>query len=209
MTEVQSPVNPLGIVGHKKAVPSADDLLSIKLLAENDEEFKYLKQEATVYLKSALMMLNNSPFLRSKFGGDGIPQASILAELVKQRTDTLNFQNHIDNMSRQLLSREMNKASMFGMEPIALPVYAANGVRYTYPSNILGLRNALESDNGDAASDNLRVLGAKKLDAYGNAASDHAPVAFNDLADLRRTNVQLGALAPRGPGNVYDIRHYM
>ena len=39
--------NPLGILGHKKAVPSADDLLSIKLLNETDPDFAHLKEEST------------------------------------------------------------------------------------------------------------------------------------------------------------------
>ena len=38
--------NPFGILTYQKAVPSADDLLSLKLLAETDGEFDYLKKEA-------------------------------------------------------------------------------------------------------------------------------------------------------------------
>ena len=178
--------NPLGIVGHKKAVPSADDLLSIRLLSENDAEFSYLKKEATLYLKSALAMLNNSPFLRSKFGGDGIPQASVLAELLKQRADTLNFQLHVDDMSRQLLAREMRKTNMTGMAPISLPMFKHNGASYAYPANILGLRQTLNADNGQERL-NMWKAGTKNLDAWGKLSQGN-PLLFNDDADVTTAN---------------------
>ena len=120
--------NPFGVVGHKKATPSADDLLSIKLLCDIDNSFEPLKEESVVYLKSAMKMLQASPFLRNRLGGDGIQQASVLAELVKQRGDTLNFQNHIDNMSRQLLNRELQKFNMTGQKPLKVPMWDENGV---------------------------------------------------------------------------------
>ena len=178
--------NPLGVVGHKKAVPSADDIISIRLLAENDSDFSYLKKEATLYLKSALMMLNNSPFLRSKFGGDGIPQASVLAELLKQRADTLNFQLHVDDMSRQLLARELRKTNMTGMSAISLPIYQQNGAAYQYPANVLGLRQALNRDN-NAEIAGMYVPGIKTLNAWGNVKNNqgqYAALGFNDAADV-------------------------
>ena len=191
--------NPLGTVGHKKAVPSADDLVSIRLLAENDADFAYLKKEATLYLKSALTMLNNSPFLRSKFQGDGIPQASVLAELLKQRADTLNFQLHVDDMSRQLLAREMRKANMTGMEPVSIPFYKPDGARYEFPSNILGLRQALNADDGNNVMENKFLAGTKRLNAYGNSLGNNQAVAY-DNAELSVRANNAGLL---------DIRSYM
>ena len=181
--------NPLGVVGHKKAVPSADDIISIRLLAENDADFSYLKKEATLYLKSALMMLNNSPFLRSKFGGDGIPQASVLAELLKQRADTLNFQLHVDDMSRQLLARELRKTNMNGMSAIALPLYQHNGARYRYPADILGLREAVSANLEDRVAEGMRVPGVKTLNAWGRWAKPDGTqdvLTFNDDTEVER-----------------------
>ena len=177
--------NPLGVVGHKKAVPSADDIISIRLLAENDSDFSYLKKEATLYLKSALMMLNNSPFLRSKFGGDGIPQASVLAELLKQRADTLNFQLHVDDMSRQLLARELRKTNMTGMSAVALPVYQHNGAKYVSPANVLGLRQALNSQDNNNPLENMFVPGVKTLNAWAEDVDTGAALAYGN-ADIRR-----------------------
>ena len=168
--------NPLGVVGHKKAVPSADDLISIRLLAENDSDFAYLKKEATLYLKSALTLLNNSPFLRNKFGGDGIPQASVLAELLKQRADTINFQLNVDDMSRQLLAREMKKINMVGQQPIAVPMFQHDGSPYRSPVNVLGLRRQIQ--NGDLI-DNA-VEGRKFLNSWGRKFDDDAELAFTD-----------------------------
>ena len=181
--------NPLGVVGHKKAVPSADDIISIHLLSENDADFGYLKKEATLYLKSALMMLNNSPFLRSKFGGDGIPQASVLAELLKQRADTLNFQLHVDDMSRQLLARELRKTNMNGMSAIALPLYQHNGARYRYPADILGLREAVSANLEDRVAEGMRVPGVKTLNAWGRWAKPDGTqdvLTFNDDTEVER-----------------------
>ena len=188
--------NPLGVVGHKKAVPSADDIISIRLLAENDSDFSYLKKEATLYLKSALMMLNNSPFLRSKFGGDGIPQASVLAELLKQRADTLNFQLHVDDMSRQLLARELRKTNMTGMSAVALPVYQHNGAKHISPTNVLGLRQA-RSNDGAAIRENMFVPGVKTLNAWAEDVRTGRPPAHND-ADIRRNDQAADLIDIRG-----------
>ena len=174
--------NPLGVVGYQKAVPSADDLLSIRLLAENDAEFSYLKKEATLYLKAALTMLNTSPFLRSKFNGDGIPQASVLAELLKQRADTLNFQLHVDDMSRQLLARELRKTNMMGMGAVSVPMFKHSGAEYQYPADILGLRQSLT--NNGAVRANKYLPGLKRIDAWGDLGEGN-PLQFDDAADLR------------------------
>ena len=156
--------NPLGILGHKKATPSADDLLSLKLLSETDGEFGVLKEESVLFLKNAMKMLASSPFLRTKFGGDGIAEASVLAELLKQRADTLNFQLHIDDMSRQLLSREFNKINMNGLRPRKVPVYNQSGRKYAQPVNMLGLRNPTIQD---AVNANMAVVGSAETNAYG------------------------------------------
>ena len=138
MAQQQTARNPFSLIGHKKAVPSADDLLSLKLLAENDAEFAPLKEEATIYLKSAMKMLSVSPFLRSKLGGDGIAEASVLAELVKQRADTLNFQLHIDDLSRQMLSVEFAKNNMKGLHPAKLSQYDRAGAAVNAAQNMIG-----------------------------------------------------------------------
>jgi hypothetical protein len=171
MASEGSKSNPFGILGHKKAVPSADDLLSLKLLAENDGEFNYLKEEATLFLKSAMTLLNSSPFLRAKFGGDGIQESAVLAELLKQRADTLNFQLHVDDMSRQLLSKEFSKINMDGLRPKAVPVYAPTGAKVNLPTNILGLRQPYSSDN-NAPFPNRMAIGGRELNAYGNMWTD-------------------------------------
>ena len=156
--------NPLGILGHKKATPSADDLLSLKLLSETDAEFGVLKEESVLFLKNAMKMLASSPFLRTKFGGDGIQEASVLAELLKQRADTLNFQLHIDDMSRQLLSREFNKVNMNGLRPRKVPVYNQAGRKYAQPVNMLGLRNPTIRTVPQA---NMAIVGSAETNAYG------------------------------------------
>ena len=131
--------NPFGILSNQKAVPSADDLLSLKLLGETDPQFNYLKERSVLYLKNAMRLLNVSPFLRTRLGGDGIQQGAILAELLKQRADTLNFQLHIDNMSKQLLAKEFAKTNMNGLKPKRLPVYQNTGAAVANFPNILGL----------------------------------------------------------------------
>ena len=159
--------NPLGILGHKKAVPSADDLLSIKLLNETDPDFAHLREESTLFLKNAMRMLAASPFLRTKFGGDGVAEASVLANLIKQRADTLNFQLHVDDMSRQLLNREFAKVNMNGLRPKALPVYGPNGEKIRDPINMLGLRFIRNA--GVANANRVRaIVGSEELNAYGN-----------------------------------------
>ena len=158
--------NPLGILGHKKAVPSADDLLSIKLLAETDNDFGHLREESVLFLKNAMRMLAASPFLRTKFGGDGVQEASVLAQLLKQRADTLNFQLHVDDMSRQLLNREFAKVNMNGLRPKALPVYDQNGRKYEYPINMLGLRVPVIGGMADA---NAAIIGSEEMNAYGRS----------------------------------------
>ena len=145
---------------------SADDLLSIKLLTETDEEFNFLKQESVLFLKNAMRMLAASPFLRTKFGGDGIQEASVLAALLKQRADTLNFQLHVDDMSRQLLNREFSKVNMNGLRPKALPVYGANGRKLQFPINMLGLREYANA--GGAGNPNRAIIGSEELNAFGN-----------------------------------------
>ena len=158
--------NPLGILGHKKSLPSADDLLSIKLLTETDDDFSHLKEESVLFLKNAMRMLAASPFLRTKFGGDGIQEASVLAQLLKQRADTLNFQLHVDDMSRQLLNREFAKVNMNGLRPKALPVYDQNGRKYRYPINMLGLRVPIIGGVADA---HAAIIGSEELNAYGRS----------------------------------------
>ena len=165
MAQVQAS-NPLGILGHKKSTPSADDLLSIKLLCETDTDFSHLKEESVLFLKNAMRMLASSPFLRTKFGGDGIQEASVLAQLLKQRADTLNFQLHIDDMSRQLLSREFRKVNMTGLRPKRVPVFDPTGQKYAEPVNMLGLRRPMIGGNrrNDAA-----IIGSEEVNAYGRS----------------------------------------
>ena len=175
--------NPLGILGHKKATPSADDLLSIKLLCETDGNFEHLKEESVLFLKNAMRMLAASPFLRTKFGGDGIQEASVLAELLKQRADTLNFQLHVDDMSRQLLNREFSKVNMNGLRPKAVPVFGPNGRKIREPINMLGIR--VTANAGGVNQANTGILGSEELNAYGNtwrAYSDRGGGGLNALA---------------------------
>ena len=183
--------NPLGILGHKKAVPSADDLLSIKLLTETDQEFNFLKKESVLFLKNAMRMLAASPFLRTKFGGDGIQEASVLAALLKQRADTLNFQLHVDDMSRQLLNREFSKINMNGLRPKALPVYGPNGRIVTHPINMLGLRR--KADAAGAGDPNRAIIGSEELNAYGNTWYDITNRGGGALNAIRKnTNPTMG-----------------
>ena len=116
-------------------------------------------------MKNAMRMLAASPFLRTKFGGDGVAEASVLANLLKQRADTLNFQLHVDDMSRQLLNREFAKVNMNGLRPKALPVYGPNGTQIRDPINMLGLRNIR---NGAGVVANRAIVGSEELNAYGN-----------------------------------------
>ena len=166
--------NPFGIVGYQKAVPSADDLLSLKLLAETDQDFDYLKDEAVLYLKNAMRMLASSPFLRTKFGGDGIKPASVLAELLKQRADTLNFQLHIDDMARQLLNKEFSKINMTGLRPKVVPVYGNNGGELARPVNLLGMRQPFDTSVNPVTGqprgfiNNAAMRGGIDINAFGN-----------------------------------------
>ena len=195
MAEAQPQGNPFGILSYQKAVPSADDLLSLKLLAETDGEFNFLKEEATLYLKNAMRMLSASPFLRTKFGGDGIKPASVLAELLKQRADTLNFQSHIDDMAKQLLNKEYSKINMTGLKPKIVPVYNRRGDRIQNPVNMLGQRFAY--DNGGHRINNGRIVGGIDINAFGGLWRNDANVDdtfinnyddFQDRAALRASS---------------------
>ena len=163
---------------------SADDLLSIKLLNETDPDFAHLREESTLFLKNAMRMLAASPFLRTKFGGDGVAEASVLANLIKQRADTLNFQLHIDDMSRQLLNREFSKVNMNGLRPKALPVYGPNGRKLRDPINMLGLRSVR---NGPAnfVPNNVAIVGSEELNAYGNTWYKIPQRGNNNVGDGR------------------------
>ena len=199
--------NPLGILGHKKAVPSADDLLSIKLLTETDGEFAHLRDESVLFLKNAMRMLAASPFLRTKFGGDGVAEASVLANLLKQRADTLNFQLHVDDMSRQLLNREFAKVNMNGLRPKALPVFGPNGQKIKSPINMLGLRIP-QNAAGQLPGNGILAAGygSQELNAYGrtwarvgarggalNAIDANVDPNVNDFWEQRNRYNNMGA----------------
>ena len=178
-------INPLGNVGNlfeihgaDPAVPTADTLISLKLLSEADPAYKKMMKEELKFLTAARSLLRADTYLRIKMGGDNLSASMRLANVLKARSETKHLNERLDNVVGAL-NQHTFATSLHGLGPAPA---AASGVLASQGGRVLTM------DMMGSAGGRGRAI-VVQHEVVGGAN----PVAATTLEEMRnRGMVQFG-----------------
>ena len=104
------------------AVPDSNTLLSYKLLRDSFGDgqagiFKELLNNEMKYLLSGITLLENDPWVSTKMGGSNMRNASLLAQMIKNKSHELDWDDRITPIANDILYHQYAKPGRKSMAP--------------------------------------------------------------------------------------------
>ena len=160
------------------AVPDSNTLLSYKLLRDSFGDgqagiFKEMLNNEMKYLLSGITLLENDPWISTRMGGTNMRNATVLAQMIKNKQSELDWDDRITPIAHDILYHQYGKPGKSSMAP--------NRIR----------NSALRTDNN----------GTKLL--FYNSNVDNYGVELNNTAASRAyaaNNVAAGGFNLARPG---------
>ena len=111
--------NFFNLFNDEPAIPDANELLSLKILKDaNQEAFKDIAKNETKWLSIAYGLIKRDPYLQIQMQGRGIRQAMKLANLLKQASEKRHFEKRIDGIVDKMVDARFKTNSWKPLAPL-------------------------------------------------------------------------------------------
>ena len=114
--------SPAQMGGGFDAVPDSNTLLSYKLLRDSFGDgqagiFKEMLNNEMKYLLSGITLLENDPWISTRMGGSNMKNATILAQMIKNKQSELDWDDRITPIANDILYHQYSKPGKKSMAP--------------------------------------------------------------------------------------------
>ena len=104
------------------AVPDSNTLLSYKLLRDSFGDgqagiFKEMLNNEMKYLLSGITLLENDPWISTRMGGTNMRNATVLAQMIKNKQQELDWDDRITPIANDILYHQYAKPGKSSMAP--------------------------------------------------------------------------------------------
>ena len=109
-------------MAYDSAVPDSNTLLAYKLLKDSwgsgqGALFQDLLRNEMKYLMGGITLLNNDPWISSKMGGATMKNASVLANVLKNKAMQMDFDDRINPVAADILYHSYGRPGKKGLQP--------------------------------------------------------------------------------------------
>lgn len=114
--------SPAQMGGGFDAVPDSNTLLSYKLLRDSFGDgqagiFKEMLNNEMKYLLSGITLLENDPWISTRMGGSNMKNATVLAQMIKNKQQELDWDDRITPVANDILYHQYAKPGKDAMAP--------------------------------------------------------------------------------------------
>ena len=166
---------------YNDAVPDSSTLLAYKLLKDsvggnNSAVFQDMLENELKYLLGGIAILKNDSLIANQMGGETMANAAKLAQVLKNKTKELDWNDRIENMASDLLYHEYSKPGKLGNAPgrirsSMLSEDAAHNVQLDY--RISGATDrGIHVNRAQQRGQNLPAIAPRGILAAGAAMPD-------------------------------------
>ena len=104
------------------AVPDSSTLLAYKLLNDSSGAnagavFQDMLDNELKYLLGGIALLRNDPKIANEMGGETMANAAKLAQLLKNKSKEIDFNDRVENMASDILYHDYAKPGKVGLAP--------------------------------------------------------------------------------------------